>query len=190
MPSRTRATNSSLQTFCLRYGTAVEHSILYQYNLHNAKNVAIFMAQTEQPYFQPVLLAEEDGKSMYFASLIQKQRHSDPVIGVDVCKYEEGGIGDATREMAISLKVNGTEDVFLYGAGFYSFFNDWSTACAKSCQGELISIVKSSKIHLYVTSVYGGKFMRTKKTTTTPLTLEESLQMPFVSTCVADLRFV
>ncbi len=41
-----------------------------------------------------------------------------------------------------------------------------------------------------MTSVYGGKFMRTKKKSTTPLTLEESLQMPFVGTCVADLRFV
>ncbi len=162
--------------------------MLYQYNLHNAKNVAIFMAQTEQPYFQPVLTPSwVEDKSMYFASLIQKQRPSDPVIGVDICKYEEG-IGD-TSEMAISLKVKGAEDLFLYGAGLYSFFNDWSIDCAKLCQAELISIVESSNIHLYVTSVYGGEFMRMEKTATAVVTLEESSQMPFVSTCVVDLRF-
>ncbi len=161
--------------------------MLYQYNLHNAKNVAIFMAQTEQPYFQPVLtppLAED--KSIYFASLIQRNRSSEPVIGVDICKYEVG-IGD-TCEMAISLKLKGAEDLFLYGAGFYSFFNAWSTDCGRLCQAQLISIVQSSNIHLYVISVYGGEFMTMKNTTATT-TLAESLQMHFVSTCVADLRF-
>ncbi len=173
--------------YCLRYGTGVEHSILYQYNLHNAKNVAIFMAQAEQPYFQPVLappMAED--KSMYFASLIQKDRSSEPVIGVDICKYEVG-IGD-TCEMALSLKLKGVEDLFLYGTGFYSFFNAWSTDCRRSCQAELISIVQSSNIHLYVISVYGGEFMTMKETDATSK-LAEHLQMPYVSTCVADLQF-
>ena len=35
------------------YGTAFEHSLLYQYNLHAARNVFMGMIQTETPYFQP-----------------------------------------------------------------------------------------------------------------------------------------
>lgn len=34
------------------YGTAFEHSLLYQYNLVNAKNVLMSQIQTETPYFQ------------------------------------------------------------------------------------------------------------------------------------------
>ncbi len=126
---------------------------------------------------------------MYFASLIQRQRSSDPVIGVDICKYDEGS-GD-TCEMAVSLTVKGSQDVFMYGAGFYSFFNAWSQDCIKSCQAELFSIVQSRNIYLYVISVYGGEFMTVEKTanTTTMTTIEESSQMHFLSTCVVDLRF-
>jgi hypothetical protein len=35
------------------YGTAFEHSLLYQYNLNGARNVYMGMIQTETPYFQP-----------------------------------------------------------------------------------------------------------------------------------------
>lgn len=35
------------------YGTSFEHSLLYQYNLHGARNVLMALIQTETPYFQP-----------------------------------------------------------------------------------------------------------------------------------------
>jgi len=33
-------------------GTAFEHNVLYQYNLHKAANVYIGLQQTESPYWQ------------------------------------------------------------------------------------------------------------------------------------------
>ncbi|KAH2165080.1 hypothetical protein KXV74_005974 [Aspergillus fumigatus] len=36
------------------YGTASEHSVLYQYQLSGAQNILMAMIQTESPYFQPV----------------------------------------------------------------------------------------------------------------------------------------
>lgn len=35
------------------YGTAMEHSVLYQYNLYGAKNIFMGAIQTETPYYQP-----------------------------------------------------------------------------------------------------------------------------------------
>lgn len=34
------------------HGTASEHNTLYQYNLHNARNVFVGMQQSEIPYWQ------------------------------------------------------------------------------------------------------------------------------------------
>lgn len=36
------------------YGTAAEHSILYQYQFSGAQNIIMTMIQTESPYFQDV----------------------------------------------------------------------------------------------------------------------------------------
>jgi hypothetical protein len=35
------------------YGTASEHSIMYQYQLSQAQSIVMGMIQTESPYFQP-----------------------------------------------------------------------------------------------------------------------------------------
>ena len=35
------------------YGTAMEHSVYYQYNFYGAANVMMGMIQTETPYYQP-----------------------------------------------------------------------------------------------------------------------------------------
>lgn len=45
------------------YGTAVEHNILYQYQLSGAKNIFMGVIQTESPYFQVSPVAPAPFKS-------------------------------------------------------------------------------------------------------------------------------
>ena len=74
------------------YGTAFEHSLLYQYNLHGAKNVLLAMIQTEQPYFQPAPLTPFDTSA---GSSVLAGADTDPTY----CT------GDSRCNMALALNI-------------------------------------------------------------------------------------
>jgi hypothetical protein len=48
------------------WGTSVEHSVLYQYQMSSASNLLLSMIQTESPYFQPVPKAPAPFKAGLF----------------------------------------------------------------------------------------------------------------------------
>jgi len=108
-------------------GTAVEHHTLYQYNLYNTQNVYMGFIQTETPYYQPNPVAPAPfGTSGTLAS--------DPNFSSD-CK----GVslpGSPQCAMAYGLRMVGSSNVIVFGAGLYSFFNNWSTSCSTTSSGE------------------------------------------------------
>jgi hypothetical protein len=88
------------------YGTSSEHSVLYNYQIANASSVYMGLIQTETPYFQ----SNPDASTPFTANAA----YSDPVFS-----------GDASINKAWGLRIVDSEDVFVYGAGLYSFFDNY-----------------------------------------------------------------
>ena len=117
------------------YGTSSEHSQLYNYELANAKDVYIGIAQSETPYMQ----SNPDALSGGFTP---NAKYYDPDFSTcttSACKKAWG------------LRVLDSSDVLVYGAGFYSFFDNWSEDClaTESCQENMVSVECSSDIYLW-----------------------------------------
>ncbi|CAG2116886.1 unnamed protein product, partial [Medioppia subpectinata] len=114
------------------YGTSSEHSVFYQYNIANAKNVMMGMIQTETPYYQAYPAAPEPYKPL--------AKWNDP----DYSHCEKGSV---TCPMAWGLRIVNSEHVYVYGAGLYNFFQNYDQGCltTEHCQDNMLSIEKSPK---------------------------------------------
>ena len=132
------------------YGTAAEHSVLYQYYFVNAKNIFLGQAQTESAYFQSEPRAPEP-----FTSLTA---WTDPVF--DQCPSTDTS---CAKGWAIDI-INGT-NMYIYNAGLYSFFQNWSTTCIgtaenRYCQDGIFRIRgKSDKVYLWNLETVGVENM-------------------------------
>ena len=117
------------------YGTSSEHSQLYNYQVASAKNIYMGIIQSETPYMQanPNALA---------GGFKPSTTYSDP----DFCDCKT----DACKK-AWALRVVGSSDILVYGAGLYSFFDNYGQTClnSESCQENMVSIEGSSDIYLY-----------------------------------------
>ena len=107
------------------YGTSSEHSQLYNYQLANAKNVYMAIIQTETPYYQsnPNALSPFTPNSAY----------NDPT-------FSDCSGGSCDKSWG--LRVVSSSAVLVYGAGLYSFFDNYSQDCiaTESCQENIVSI--------------------------------------------------
>ena len=114
------------------YGTSAEHSVLYNYQIANASNVYMGLIQTETPYFQ----SNPDASTPFTAN----SAYSDPVFS-----------GSASVNKAWGLRIVDSEDVFVFGAGLYSFFDNYDQTCldTESCQSNILSLENSDGIYLY-----------------------------------------
>jgi glucan 1,3-beta-glucosidase len=99
-------------------GTAFEHNTMYQYNLASAQNVFVAMQQSETPYWQGT-----GGPYQAPAPWTVDSSFADPTF--DNCQAN-----DPNCRMAWYELVNGGSELYIYGSGFWTFFNDLST-----CQG-------------------------------------------------------
>ncbi|KAI6153063.1 glycoside hydrolase family 55 protein [Pisolithus tinctorius] len=120
-------------------GTASEHAALYQYNLNGAESHWIGLAQTETPYYQPVPQAP--------APYSINKKYADPTF--------EGTVGRAW-----ALYVQRSWSITLFGGGFYSFFQNYSTACLTnvSCQAQIFNVDDASTIQVYGFSTVGTDY--------------------------------
>ncbi|KAK3367323.1 pectate lyase superfamily protein-domain-containing protein [Lasiosphaeria ovina] len=132
--------------------TAVEHHALYQYQLVNASDVWMGQIQTETPYYQP----NPPAPYPFY------QRNTDlwdPDFDVD-CRgytgYDGSDIAAAAAAAALTgppppcamawgLRVLGSRNVVVFGAGLYSFFHNYNTTCSttasgESCQARIFSV--------------------------------------------------
>jgi glucan 1,3-beta-glucosidase len=115
------------------WGTASEHHQLYNYQVSNAANVFMGLIQTETPYYQSNPTA--------LVPFTPQDSWNDPDFSTcttDSCKKSWG------------LRVMNTSDLFIYGAGLYSFFENYAQTClnTEDCQENMVE-VDCSDVHIY-----------------------------------------
>lgn len=130
------------------YGTSSEHSQLYNFEFANAQNVYAGVLQTETPYMQSNPTALNGG-------FTPSDTYFDP--DFSTCN------GDAGCEKAWGLRIFASTDILVYGAGLYSFFDNWSETClaTESCQANMVSIECSTEVYLWALSTVGSTSMVT-----------------------------
>ncbi|OJJ34994.1 hypothetical protein ASPWEDRAFT_112263 [Aspergillus wentii DTO 134E9] len=115
------------------YGTASEHNQLYNYQVSNAENVFMALIQTETPYYQ----SNPDALTPF----TPQTKWNDP---------DFSHCTTASCRKAWGLRVMQSSDLFVYGAGLYSFFENYGQSCLNSedCQENMVE-VDCSDVHLY-----------------------------------------
>ncbi|KAJ5096772.1 hypothetical protein N7456_007493 [Penicillium angulare] len=116
------------------WGTASEHHQLYNYQVSNAKNVFMGLIQTETPYYQ-------SNPSALTPFTPQPKKWNDP--DFSTCTT-------ASCRKSWGLRVINSSDLFVYGAGLYSFFENYAQTCLNSedCQENMVE-VDCSDVHIY-----------------------------------------
>lgn len=127
------------------YGTASEHSQLYNYQLTNASTVYMSLIQTETAYMQ----GNPDANTPFTVN----SAYSDPsftTCTTDNCARTWG------------LRIVDSQDVYVYGAGLYSFFDNYDQVCLETedCQENIVSI-ENSAAHIFGLSTKASKNMLT-----------------------------
>ncbi|XXH01836.1 hypothetical protein Hte_008198 [Hypoxylon texense] len=118
-------------------GTSIEHHVRYQYEFSNTQNIFAGQIQTETPYHQP-----NPGARQPFPLNLTID---DPNFDI-LCPQ---GSSAATCSEAWGLRVSASKNILIYGAGLYSFFNNFSTACSAKgasslCQTGLVQYDSAS----------------------------------------------
>ncbi|KAF5017714.1 hypothetical protein F66182_10335 [Fusarium sp. NRRL 66182] len=118
------------------WGTASEHNQLYNYHLQDAANVYMSHIQTETAYMQ--------GNPDATVPFVANPKYFDPDFKAD-CPANSNRCARTWGLRAVNSK-----DVFVYGGGLYSFFDNYEQVCVgqNNCQDNMISI-ESSSVHLY-----------------------------------------
>jgi glucan 1,3-beta-glucosidase len=134
-------------------GTAVEHHTLYQYQFSQAQNVFMGQIQTETAYYQP-----NPPASLPFSAVASI---NDPDFTVICSNSTENG----TNCDGYSLRILNSSNVLAYGAGLYSFFDNYNTSCSaagngETCQPRILSLEGTlSNIDIYNLNTIGATSM-------------------------------
>ncbi|KAG9769989.1 hypothetical protein HRR80_003403 [Exophiala dermatitidis] len=117
------------------WGTSSEHSQLYNYQFSNAKDIFMGAIQTETAYMQ----ASPDALNGGFPP---SPAFTDPTFAdctTESCKKTWG------------LRIVNSDNVYMYGAGLYSFFDSYIQTCldTESCQENMVDIQCSNNVSLF-----------------------------------------
>jgi glucan 1,3-beta-glucosidase len=117
------------------YGIQSEHNVLYQYQLNNARNVYMTMIQSETPYWQPGPPAPQP---------------FNPSTTFDDPTYAHCN-GRLQCEMSYSIIAKRSSNVYLYGAGMYNFFFDYSQTCLdqENCQDNMVNLEGNTNFYMF-----------------------------------------
>ncbi|KAG8914769.1 hypothetical protein FRC01_003927, partial [Tulasnella sp. 417] len=121
-------------------GTASEHLAIVQYSFVNSKNVYAGLIQTETPYYQP-----SPGAPSPFT--LSTTLH-DPT-------FTNGPNGWA-------FYIANSQQVYLYGAGHYSFFSSYGQDCLSTytCQTSIVKVSSdSTNVYICGLSTVGTTYM-------------------------------
>ncbi|KAL6310407.1 exo-beta-1,3-glucanase [Sparassis latifolia] len=118
-------------------GTA-EHNVMYQYSLVGAQNHYIGTMQTETPYFQPDPAPP--------APFTPNPAYLDP---------------EAWFGAALALQISSAENILVYGAGFYSFFQNYTQTCEAtfSCQMQIVNVDTLTSVGIYGLQTVDSTYM-------------------------------
>lgn len=137
-------------------GTAVEHHSKYQYQFANAANVFAGFIQTETAYYQPNPPA---GAVFPTDSSIY-----DPVFApVSTATNLTASNSSIPSEDGWGLRVYDSKAILIYGAGHYSFFDNYNVTCSNQgggevCQSHIVNIQGSSGVSLYNLNTVGTHY--------------------------------
>ena len=117
------------------YGHASEHHTLYNYNLFNAQNVYMSAIQTESAYFQ----SNPDALDPFA-----------PQTAINDPTFANCG-SDATCKKTWGMVVTGSSGVLIYGAGMYSFFENYAQDClnTENCQTDMVNVDSSQGVSFF-----------------------------------------
>lgn len=139
-------------------GTAVEHFQRYQYQFAGTQNIFMGQIQTETPYYQP----NPNARTPYPTNATL----NDPNFDVSCPSGSPAGCSDAW-----GVRILTSSNIAVYGAGLYSFFNNYSTSCnspeaGANCQSNIFGYDSASKnIRLYNLNTVGSTGMIHRDTT-------------------------
>jgi glucan 1,3-beta-glucosidase len=128
------------------YGTAVEHHTLYQYQVANVGGpVYMGYIQTESPYYQP-----NPSPPVPFTSI---PAWNDPIFASDTAS-------------SWGLRVVNSSEVYVYGAGLYSFFSNYNSTCSSEgngewCQERILSVENTTSFSMFGLQTVGTNSMIT-----------------------------
>ncbi|KAF1947648.1 pectin lyase-like protein [Clathrospora elynae] len=136
------------------WANGVEHHGLYQYQFNNAQNLFGGFIQTETPYYMP----SPDARN-------QPYGHSDAYSDPD---YASTCPADQTCD-AYGLRILDSKNMLIYGAGLYSFFQNYDVSCSspdaangnRNCQTQIFSIEGQSSVQVFALSQVGAEQMLT-----------------------------
>ncbi|KAI9887851.1 MAG: hypothetical protein M1823_000373 [Watsoniomyces obsoletus] len=111
------------------YGAASEHHQLYNWQFSKASNIYAGVIQSETPYFQSNPNALTPFEPGVFPT--------DPTFAectTDQCRKSWG------------LRIIDSKDIWIYGTGLYSFFENWAQTCVdrEDCQENMVEIEQST----------------------------------------------
>lgn len=132
------------------YGTASEHAVFYQYNFHKARNIFAGMIQSESPYYQPTPpppapFTEQVG-----------------VLPGDPDYTCVAGDEFSGCDQAWGLIIRGSSDIYIAGAGLYSWFSTYAQACidTQQCQKAMVLLDENkSSVRIQHLVTIGSKYM-------------------------------
>ena len=125
--------------------SSVEHHQRYQYQFYRTSDVFMGQIQTETAYYQP----NPDATIPFPA----QSKYHDPTF----LKGQDGW----------GLRVVDSTDLIAYGAGLYSFFNNYNLTCSQEnpasprCQSSIFSVEGDSKIRVFNLNTVGSQWMAT-----------------------------
>ncbi|KAJ4347892.1 uncharacterized protein N0V89_009264 [Didymosphaeria variabile] len=161
--------DQSLQGRVWLYGTAVEHHVKYEYQFVDTKDVVMGQIQTETAYYQP-----NPDATMPFPENLAL---FDPVFSsTPASNNTSNSTSNSTHPISPNnaegwgLRILRSSNLHVYGAGLYSFFDNYSTKCSDVasegvCQTRMVSIEGSALSHdvnLYNVNTVGATWMVTR----------------------------
>jgi glucan 1,3-beta-glucosidase len=123
------------------WGTASEHSILYNYQFDGVNALWAGFMQSETPYFQPE-------PTVPTPLVGYNSQYDDPTF--TVCGTTANASSSAPCKDAWGLRIVNSKNVFIYSTGLYSFFNNYEQQCVpdQNCQENMIHI-QNSQVTMY-----------------------------------------
>nr|POE86516.1 glucan 1,3-beta-glucosidase [Quercus suber] len=124
------------------WGTASEHSVLYNYQFDGVEALFSGFMQTETPYMQP--------NPAVPSPFTINPTYDDPDFGI--CNGSNTGPDSVPCKNAWGLRILNSRGVLIYSTGFYSFFNNYAQTCigpdAENCQ-EFVIHLQNSQVDMY-----------------------------------------
>jgi glucan 1,3-beta-glucosidase len=139
------------------WGTSNEHSAFYQWELSGAKNIYLGHIQSETAYYQA---GQSKATNLYFPGQT-RGISGDPGFSHCTEKTSETKFDTCNEGWALRI-VRGSSMIYVYGAGLYSFFQDYSTNCANggpnmTSQDRIIDIDFSGPVYFFNVYSAGAK---------------------------------